>query len=381
LTTPLDRALFPVTENFNYLNHAAVGILPASSRRALVEFIDQHSTTGITGLYPYDLQMSEYRAQIAQFIGADTDEIAILRNTAEGANVIAGGLRWQPGDEIVLGSNEFPSNAYPWLACRDFGVKVRLVQTNGRRLTPDVLRAHLSTRTRLVTVSWVSFEDGYRHDLAALAEVAHEQGALFCVDVMQALGAFPLDVRAVGVDAVYAGGAKWLMALQGVSFLYVRKDLIDELRLAFPGWRSAENLWEFLNFDQPFVNNATRFEGGTPNFIGALSLAKAIEVLGQSKERIARHILELTDHLCEGLQCIGAQILSHRTPATSSGIVTFNIPQCDPIALGRLLQREKINTTYRPNGVRVSPHGYNTQAEIDHLLSTVRQAVPVLATA
>ncbi|MBV9972529.1 MAG: aminotransferase class V-fold PLP-dependent enzyme [Candidatus Eremiobacteraeota bacterium] len=381
MNTPLERALFPVTKNFNYLNHAAVGILPAPTRDALVEFVEQHSTAGILGVYRYDVAMPDYRAIIADYIGADADEIAVLRNTADGANTIAAGLRWRAGDEIVLGDNEFPSNAYPWLACRDFGVKVRLVKTNGQRLTPDVLRTQISRRTRVVTVSWVSFADGYRHDLAALGEVAHENGALLCVDVMQALGAFPIDVRALGVDVVYAGGAKWLMALQGVSFLYVRKGLIDQLRLAAPGWRSVANLWDFFDYEQQPVEDATRFEGGTINFIGALSLAKSIEILAASKGGITPHVLALTDRLCDGLRAAGAEILTHRSPATSSAIVTFNMPQCDPMELGRLLQKQNIITTYRHNGVRVSPHGYNTEAEIDDLVSAIRQAVPSVVTA
>ena len=381
MKTPLERALFPVTENFNYLNHAAVGILSVPTRDALVEFVEQHATAGIVGVFPYDLRLSEYRAAVAHYIGADAEEIAFLRNTGDGANVIARGLTWNAGDEIVLGNNEFPSNAYPWLACRDSGVNVRLIDTQEERITPDVLRKHMSKRTRVVTVSWVSFADGYRHDLASLAEVAHEFGALFCVDVMQALGAFPIDVRATNVDAIYAGGAKWLMALQGVSFLYIRKSMIDQLRVAWPGWRSAADLWDFFKYEQPLVEDASRFEGGTPNFIGALSLAKSIGMLSQRKEEIAKHILHLTDRLCDGLQRIGAEIGSDRHPETSSGIVTFNIPQCDPIELGRHLQKKKIVTTYRTNGVRVSPHGYNTEVEIDGLLSALEQAVPALVTA
>ena len=171
------------------------------------------------------------------------------------------------------------------------------------------------------------------------------------------------------------------MALQGVSFLFVRKTLIDQLRLASPGWRSAASLWDFRNYDQPLVEGAPRFEGGTLNFIGALSLAKSIEVLAPPRELIAAHVLDLTDQLCEGLRRIGAEILSDRSPETSSAIVTFNIPQCDPVELGRLLQKEKIITTYRHNGIRVSPHGYNTEAEIHDVLTAISHAVPVLATA
>lgn len=372
MTTPLPREQFAVTENFAYLNHAAVGVLPRRTQQALREFISAHGSSGVIGVFAYERLMEEYRARIARFIGARADEIAILRSTSDGANMIAGGFRWKPGDEIVLPDNEFGANAYPWLRLRAHGVNVRLVPSAQERLTPDILKKYISKNTRVVTVSWVSFEDGYRHDLAALAEVAHAAGALFCVDAIQALGAFGVDVSASGIDALYAGGAKWLLALQGVSFLYLRADLIDRFELAFPGWRSVANIWDFLDFEQPFAADATRFEAGTPNFIGALSLTESIALIESSgTAAIAKHVLDLTDRLVEGLKQLDAEIASIRGPETSSGIVTFKIPETDPIELGKSLQQSGFVTTYRTNGIRVAPHGYNTAAEIDRLVAAI----------
>ena len=151
---------------------------------------------------------------------------------------------------MITGANEFGANAYPWLALRERGVTVTLIGAPRERMTPDVLRRYISSRTKVVAVSWVTFDDGYRHDLAALADVAHAHGALFAVDAIQGLGAFPLDVHATGVDAVYAGGAKWLMALQGVSFLWLRANLLDRIALRLPGWRSVADMWDFLDYAQ-----------------------------------------------------------------------------------------------------------------------------------
>lgn len=332
------------------------------------------------GVWQTEARLPEFRATVARFVGADAHEIALLRNTGDGANVIAAGLDWQAGDEIITCDNEFPSNAYPWLACRHRGAAVTFVDTKRERLTPDVLRRMISKRTRVVAVSWVGFDDGYRHDLQALAEVAHEAGALFCVDVIQALGAFPLDVRACNIDAAYGGGQKWLMALQGAGFLYLAQHLSERLRLAAPGWRSAADMWDFLNYDQGFATDTARFEGGTVNIAGALSMAESIGVLQTAAGAIAPHVLALTDRLCEGLARLDARVLTARGPHISSGIVTFTIPGCDSIALGKVLQRERIVTTYRSNGVRVSPHGYNRPEDIDHLLEITAQAVPSLVT-
>lgn len=373
MTTPLPRSEFLVTERFTYFNHAAVGVLPKSSRDAIDAFVHAHADGGVMGTYTYEAKMPQYRERVGRFIGASGAEIAILRNTGDGANVVALGLDWNPGDEIILGDNEFPSNALPWLALRRHGVKINLVPSEQTRLTPDALREAMTPNTRVVAVSWVSFADGYRHDLAALAQVAHEGGALFCVDVMQALGAFPLDVHACDIDVAYGGGAKWLLSLQGVSFVYVRAHLIERLALGAPGWRSAADMWDFLNYDQPYVDNASRFEGGTPNFVGALSLEYGIDAIERAgPSRIAEHVLALTDHLVEGLHGLGAEVLTPRGEGISSGIVTFKMSGLDSVELGRTIQREGIITTWRSNGIRVAPHGYNTFDEIDRLLSVVK---------
>ena len=373
--TPLPRSLFAVTDRYTYLNHAATGILPRPTREALAAFLDAQAEEGVVGVARYEMKMPAYRAHVGQFIGATGAEIGILRNTTDGANVVALGLDWQPGDRVILPNNEFPANAIPWLALQRRGVEIDFVDTSRERMTADVLRARMTDRTRVVTVSWVSFEDGYRHDLAALAQVAHERGALFCVDAIQGLGAFPLDVRALDIDVLYSGGQKWLLALQGVSFVYVRAELLDRIVTGAPGWRSVSDIWAFLDYDQPFAENASRFEGGTPNFIGAVSLDASISVIESAgTQAIGAHVLDLTDHLVEGLQGAGANVRSLRGPGISSGIVTFTFPGIDPVALGRALQSDGVITTWRASGIRVAPHGYNTHDDIDKLLAGVSRA-------
>src|SRR6185312_15503656 len=224
-------------------------------------------------------------------------------------------------------------------------------------------------------VSWVTYSDGYRHDLPSLAEIAHEAGALLCVDAMQGLGAFGLDVRAANVDVLYCGAAKWMLALQGVAFCYVRESLIERLNLGAPGWRSMRDMWDFPNFDQAYAPDASRFEGGTPNFLGALSLETSIDLIERSggTTAISAHVLGLTDALCEGLQRLGARVATLRGEGVSSGIVTFSVPGRDSVELGKALQeRAGIVTTHRASGIRVAPHGYNTSEEIERLLETVK---------
>ncbi len=370
---PLPRSEFAVTDRYVYLNHAATGVPPLRTREALKVFIDAQAQAGVLGVYPYENRMPEFRARIAGFIGARDGTVAVLRNTGDGANIIASGLDWKAGDEIVVPRDEFPANLYPWLALQKRGVIIRSVDSPARRLTPDVLRAMMNDRVRIVAVSWVAYHDGYMLDLPALAEIAHDSGALFCVDAIQGLGAFPLDVRAAGIDALYASGAKWLLALQGVGFVYLSPDLLDRLELAAPGWRSVADIWDFDNHDQPLASDAARFEGGTPNFIGALSLATSMEFLeAHDRRAVAAHVLALTDRLYDGLRSLGATLRTVRGEGISSGIVTYTFDGVDPIEFGRALQRRGFVTTWRPTGIRVAPHGYNTVDEIDAYVAAVR---------
>lgn len=370
---PLARDAFALAPGLIYVNHAAAGVLPIATRDALHAMIDDHAARGVLGTASRELSLPAYRRRIAEFVGGKGDEIALLRNTGDCATVLAQGLDLGPGDEVVTQANEFGSNAYPWLALCARGVTVTMIDAPSERMTPDVLRRFVSSRTKVVAVSWVTFDDGYRHDLAALAEVAHAHGALFVADVMQGLGAFPLDVAATGVDAIYAGGAKWLMALQGVSFLWLRSALLDRIALRMPGWRSVADMWDFLEYDQPPAPNATRYEGGTVNILGALSLATSIDVLAQAGvERIASHVIALTDRLADGLWARRWTVLGDRSnDAVKSGIVTFRRDDLDPIALGKRLGAAGICATYRVNGIRVAPHGHNTFDDIEAILDAL----------
>lgn len=369
--TALPRSEFLVTEHYNYLNHAAVGVIPKSSLAAIEAFTRGQAEGGVMGVFRTEARMPEFRKRIGEFIGASGDEIAILRSTTEGANTICLGLEWKPGDEVILTNNEFPANAIPWLHLRQLGVNVTFIPAQ-ERMTPDVLRKYISAKTKVVAVSWVSFADGYRHDLDSLAEIAHANGALFCVDGAQACGAFPIDVRKSDIDVFFSGGQKWMLSLQGVSFFYLKNELLDRFNLGAPGWRSMADMWDFLNYGQPLVDNASRFEAGTPNFLGALSMSGAIEVIeAAGKEKIAAHVLALTDHLVDGLHRVGAEVLSQRGAGISSSIVLFTMSGQDSVAVGKSLQQKGIVTTHRANGIRVSPHGYNTISEIDHLIESL----------
>ncbi|MGH7727628.1 MAG: aminotransferase class V-fold PLP-dependent enzyme [Vulcanimicrobiaceae bacterium] len=372
--TPIAREALALGPDVVYLNHAAAGVLPRRTRDTLIGLIEGQTRAGVLGFAGVERELAAYRARVGAFIGVGGDQIAFLRNTSDGANVVARGLSWDAGDEIVLPRNEFGANALPWLALRELGVVIRWIDAPRERMTPEVLARALGPRTRLVALSWVSFADGYRHDLAPLAELAHRAGAWFCVDAIQGLGAFPLDAAALGIDALYAGGAKWLLGVPGVSLLYVAPALQERLAVRWRGWRDVADIWDFLAYEQPLAPSAARFEGGTPNFLGIAALDSSLGVLAEAGlERIATHVLSLTDDLVAGLNARGARVHGERGGSRSSGIVTFEVPGCDSLALGKELGRRGIVVTFRSSGLRISPHGYNRRDEIETLLAALDQ--------
>ena len=184
---PRDRALFAVTSDRVYLNHAAVGVLPQPTVAALPTFVDAHANGGVLGTFPYEGAMAEYRERVGASIGASGAEIAILRNTSEGANVLARGFDLRPGDEVLVPAEEFPSNAWPWRALRTQGVIVRELDCSTELLNPERLAREIGSRTRVVALSWISYVDGARHDLAGLSTVAHDRGVALVVDAIQGL--------------------------------------------------------------------------------------------------------------------------------------------------------------------------------------------------
>jgi cysteine desulfurase/selenocysteine lyase len=366
---PIAREYFDLDPNLTYLNHAAIGVLPIAARDAMITFASEHSKRGVLGIVAYENALQASRARLAQFTGAKPDEVAFLSNTSHAANILAQGITWEAGDEIIINDNEFGSNALPWLALRSQGVLIRMVSTTLERMTPDVLARMITPRTRLVATSWVSFIDGFRHDLAALAEIAHAAGAYFVSDVIQGLGAFPCDMHAWGVDAIFGGTQKWLLAQPGLGFLCLRGELLEHIQLRMPGWRSVETITNFLDYDQPLNASAARYEGGTPNLIGIAALVASLDVLDTAgAPSRAKHIITLTDHLVEALERKNAHVLSLRGESISSGIVTFTLPNSDPLVLGKRLAEAGIVVTARPIGIRVSPHAYSWLEEIDRLI-------------
>src|SRR5689334_1759226 len=230
---PLDRSQFAVTDGYRYLNHASAGVLTRAAVDAGTAFMAEHTRLGAVGYVDWDARVEVVRGTAARLLGVDATEVAFVKNTTEGLSFVANGLDWQPGDRVVVADREFPTTVYPWLALRDRGVTVDLLEPVGPGWTlplervEEQLRVH---RTRVVAVSWVQFARGHRVDLAALAGICHEHGALLCVDAIQGLGVLPADLASWGVDFAAADSYKWLLGPFGIGVLYVAAPNRDLLR-------------------------------------------------------------------------------------------------------------------------------------------------------
>jgi len=367
------RSFFPVTLELAYLNHAGVAPISTRVEEALRRYIAEATGRGAFDYARvYDAEIERVRGRAALLLGADRSEIAFVKNTTEGLGLVAAGLDWRSGDQVLSCDLEYPSNVYPWQSLADRGVEtVLLPGERGRLPLERVEEALRGSRVRLLALSSVEFGSGARNDLDALGRLCHERGVLFCVDAIQSLGCLPLDVERSRIDFLASDGHKWLLSPEGCGIFYCARRALDLVRPRVVGWRSVVDNHDFDTYHMELQPGAGRFEEGTPNTAGIFALGAAIDLLLEiGIDAIAERVLALTDRLVRGLEARGAEILGPRGDE-ASGIVSFRLPD-EPIerTVARLRTR-RIFVVARRGGVRASPHFYNDESEIDRLLAAL----------
>lgn len=366
------RRQMPVTERWAYFDHAAVSPLPACTRDAITAWAQGACEQG-DQLWPtWSRRAEELRDLSAAMLHARREEIALVRNTTEGISLVAEGFPWKSGDNAVTLADEFPSNQYPWLNLADRGVETRRVPVDAGRVDLDRIAAACDERTRLLSVSWVGYASGWRNDLAALAEIAHRRGALLLVDAIQALGVFPVDVTELDVDFLAADGHKWMLGPEGCGVLFVRQQHLARLRALGVGWNSVVAGHDFSHIELRLKESAERYEGGSANMLGMHALAASLELLlSYGAEALSRRILEIGDLACRRLTQAGAVIHSDRSPAHSSGIISFELPGSDPQALRQRCLDRGVVLSCRGGRLRISPHAYNNHDDVERLVAAL----------
>lgn len=364
------RKLFPVTRNYNFLNHAAVAPLSKPAAEAVRKYVQEGLDEA--GLHAGFYQRAEQIRQVAaEFINAGPDEVTFVKNTTEGLGWVANGLDWTAGDNVVTTRVEFPANMYPWMGLEARGVQLKTVGEEDGRIPLERIVGAIDGRTKVVTISAVQYASGFRTDLAELGRICKEKGVLFCVDAIQMLGMLPLDVRAMQIDFLSADGHKWLCAPEGCGIFYCNRSLLARLQPVIAGWMCMQDARDYGNYLFEYVNTACRFDIGSYNIAGIYGLGASIEMFRDiGMDKVGAQVLMLTDRLVAGLSEKGYRVVSSRAPGEASGIVTFTSDRHDLAALrGRLESEHRVVTALREGRLRVSPHFYNTTGEIDQLVS------------
>ena len=366
------RRRMPVAERFAYFDHAAVAPISGPARDAIASWAEQSAAEGAVDWASWARRLTHLRRGVAAMVSADPAEIALVQNTTDAITLIAEGFPWQPGDNVVVPDDEFPTNFYPWMNLATRGVELRRAPTDQGRLDLDALSDTCDERTRIVAASWVSFRSGWRNDPAELADVAHRHGALLMLDAIQALGVSPLDVQSAGVDFFAADGHKWLLGPEGAGLMYVRREHLDLLRPLRLGWNSVVHDQDFDRLEMVLKESAERYEGGSLNMPGLFGLAASIEMLRRvGIEQVGRRIVEVTDLLCDRLEKIGATIYSDRSGEHRSGIVSFDLPGQDSQQLRRRCRQQDVIISQRGGRLRASPHVYNNAEDIERLIAAL----------
>lgn len=367
---------FPWTRDRIYLNSAGTGPLPERTRRVADEWNRRRQTPdAISDQELFDTQASSRRLSAA-LIGAHPDEIACATNTSFGINIAAHGLRFERGDTVLFSQNEFPANAYPWLALRQRGVNVEMVPVTAAGWPDEeaILRRLESTRVRLVAVSFVQSSTGYTVDLARLSAATRATGTVLVVDAIQGVGTVPLDVGQIEIDVLACGAQKWLLSPWGTGFVYIRRAMIDQIESPMTGWMAYEGTEDFTrltNYSDTLHNDARRFEVVTLPYhdFAAMNVSLAL-MLDIGIPAIAEHIA-----LCHAPVLAWAESRSVRvtSPRDHHGSALLCIAPPDPAASLAALRAGGVYCTMREGSLRLSPHLFNSVGEMERAVQILDQ--------
>lgn len=368
------RELFPIVKDYTFLNSASMAPLPTPSATAVSQFVAELSSMAYLGMEKWIETIGATRKKAATLIGAKPNEIAFIRNTSDGVSLVASGLDLKRGDEVIINDLEFPSNVYPWLNLMRKGVVVKTVKSEGGRVTEDMIAIKVTSRTKVIAISTVQYSSGYRADLSAIGALAREANAWFFVDAIQSLGLIPLDVKEHNIDFLACGGHKWLCAPEGIGIFYVDEKNLDALTPTRVGWHSVVNAIDFGNIDFTLKPDAERFEEGTANRAGIFGLLASLEtVTAHGVSNNFAHVLGLNDRLYQGLEKAGCEILSPvESDKERSGITIFSTGSDEKNRLlSKKLNAANILVIHRGAGIRVSPHFFNNNDDIDRLIKAL----------
>jgi cysteine desulfurase/selenocysteine lyase len=366
---------FPVTKEKVFLAHAGVCPLP----HRVAEAMRAYATEGTLDDQEVRLAhwLKETRSLAAKLLNAQPEEVAFVGPTSLALSTIANGLALRKGENVVIYFDDYPSNVYPWMALSERGVEVRLLNVKELgRIRPSDITGQVDEQTRMVALASCHFVAGWRIDLNAIGKALHDRNIFFCVDGIQTLGAFPTTVE--HIDFLAADAHKWLLGPCAAGILYVRKALQTCVRPTVLGWNNVRCPNYTAQEDMVLRPDAQRYEAGTTNLIGLIGLKAALELLLEvGVDNIAAELHRKRAKLVPALQAKGCTVLhASAPPQNTGGITTFFRKGEDLPALRARLAAANIVTSLRADRtgqkyIRLSPHFYNTDTELDRLLEMV----------
>ncbi|MEM7680881.1 MAG: aminotransferase class V-fold PLP-dependent enzyme [Planctomycetota bacterium] len=376
-----DAQAFPVLGERCFWNHAAVAPLPAATAEAIAASVRAACRESFDGSARY-AAVERMRGLAARLIGAASpDDVALVPNTSTGLATVARGLGLGAGDRVVITAAEYPANRYCWTDLKQDGVEVVEVPEGADlRVDPGRVADAITPGTSAVALSHVQFATGYRCDLRPVVKAAHRVGAAVCVDAIQSVGVLPVDVEALGVDFLVADGHKWMLGPEGVGILYARREVAKRMRPPIQGWMSVVRPTDYDAYrDGQWPENARRFEPGSWNVAAAAGLGASLSLLSEvGVDRVWERVRKLCDLAIGRLEGLGLRCVSPMGACEGvgerSGIVAFDLPEGAPTggssnaeALMRALRKQKVHVSARRGRLRISPHFYTPESDVDRL--------------
>lgn len=368
------RSCFPyLKKGIIYFNHASTAPINLNVKERIEAILKERSEEKIDDYYAFKEVADETKEMIGEMINCPPDRIAFLDNTTNGIIWLANGINWRPGDRIVLNDVEFPANVYPFLQLKEKGIELDFIKSkNGIVKAEEVVNA-IKPETKLVSISFVQFLSGYRADLEKIGKVCTAKGVILSVDSIQGLGAVKLDVNKCNIDFLSNGTQKWLLGLQGLAFIYVRKSLQEKMRSAPIGWLAVKNSWNLLEFELIAKETAERFQPGTLNNLGIYAFNSAMKFFKEfGFDEIENRIVNNSSYLINKLAEIGYYSPLLSLPNKNlSGIVSFRSENAQKIF--DMLNQKKIICSLREGYIRFAPHFYNNRQEINRVIEELKE--------
>ena len=372
------RSRFPVFQKKNYLNSCAYGALANEVEASLQRYLDSRNDEGAD----WDNWVGRneaVRSSVARLIGAESDEVAVTASVSAGINSLASALNFDgPRNKVVITDFEFPTNAQIWYAQESRGARVVRIAEEAGQIPLEKLDEAIDEETLIVATAQVAFRHGAKQDIPAIAEMARRKGALMMVDSYQALGTMPFDVKKAGVDFAVGGMLKYLLGTAGIAFFYARQELIEALAPTVTGWFAQEDIMAMDITRYAPSTTARRFEAGTPPVPNTYMAEAGLAILHEvGLEAIELRIGELTTAIKDAATEAGYSLASPIDPARHAAMIT--IRSSDDNRLVASLAEDNIVVSCRNGNLRISPHFYNNEADIEHLFRALHKRRDLLA--